>query len=408
MDILIIEDDEVIQALVAAVAQKKGHTTTVCASAEAGQTAWKEKKHPLIILDLNLPGMDGTEFCKWLRKEEEGADTFVVVATANNKVETFHNVLTAGANDYISKPLQPQLLAIRLEVAVSQISQILKKKEFQNEITQNEKRFRLLSENSRDLICTHNPDGTITYISPSSQNILGFSPQEILGKSFDDLKLDPNVFPLNKNCGTDEENGKLESTQVWRINRKDKEEVWLETYTQTNRDEQNKVKEIYSYSRDVTEQKNEEHQIKILAVLGENADSEAFLLAIIQEMEEKMKARVCIHTFSSSPDKLSYCFHSNSAPEDEIKLHKTINKETPHDKALFQPKTAAGVFHHIDGIGETEALLTQPIPGTFGRPIGKITITSNHPLTESERTKAILSLCATKIGCVLEEHITKD
>jgi hypothetical protein len=229
-----------------------------------------------------------------------------------------------------------------------------------------------------------------------------------MGKSFDDLKLDKSSSPLNTNMGNDEANGQIESTQVWRVKHKSGPEVWLETYTQSGQEfEMEELKEIYSYSRDITDRVHEEEQLKILSVLGDSSDSESFLKAIIVEMEQNMDVEACIHIHSTSPDSLSYCIHKNNALEETIKLHRNINRETPNDKPLFQGANAAGVFNHVAGTEELETIMTEPIPGTFGRPIGKITMFSKNKHSGSERTKAILKLCATKIGNVLEEHITR-
>jgi PAS domain S-box-containing protein len=407
--ILIVEDDPAVAALIAGVAEKRGHQTTTASSAEEGQELWTKSRHPLIILDLNLPGASGIEFCRWVRsKESQNKDTFVLISTANNKIETFHEVLNAGANDYLPKPVQPGLLAIRLDVAEHTIGQIIKKRKLEGEVDRNEKRFRLISENSRDLVCTHTPEGKITYASPSCHNLIGYSQEELLGKNFDELKLDGNAIPINTNMPKDEANGQIESTQVWRIKHKEGHEVWLETYTQNAEEfEKSEIKEIYSYSRDVTDRVHEEEQLKILSVLGDSSDSESFLKAMIVEMEQNMDVEVCIHIHSTSPDSLSYCIHKDDALEETVSVHRSINRATPNDKPIFQGSNAAGVFNHVEGTQDLEAILTQPVPGTFGRPIGKITMFSKNRHPESERTKAILTLCATKIGNVLEEHITR-
>lgn len=405
---LIVEDDPAIAALIASVAEKRGHKSTTSNSAEEAQEIWLKQKQPLIILDLNLPGMGGIEFCKWIRSLDEGKEAFILISTANNKVETFHAVLQAGANDYIPKPLQPALLAIRLDVAEHTIRQIQEKQGLKGEVGRNEKRFRLISENSRDLVCTHTPGGKIVYVSPSCRNLLGYTIEELLGQSFEDLKADQGSKPMNTNASLAQENGELESISTWRVKHKDGQEVWLETYTQSGEDNlTNGIREIYTYSRDVTDRVKEEQQLRILTILGENTDSESFLKAIIGEIEQKMDASACIHIHATSPDSLSYCINDDKTGEEAITRHKSLNKETPNDSPLFQCKNAAGVFNHIEGTQGLESVITQPIPGTFGRTIGKITIFSNHTISDSERTKAILLLCATKIGNVLEEHVTK-
>jgi hypothetical protein len=229
----------------------------------------------------------------------------------------------------------------------------------------------------------------------------------MLGKSFNEVKADPNANPLNLDIRNDEENGKLESLQTWEVQLENGKSLWLETYTQTIRDDNNAVQEIYSYSRDVTQEKQEENQLRILNVLGESKDSEAFLRDMIQELRGIFNAEACIHIHSSNPNTLSYCIYKKDILPDTLKLHRQICKETDQDTPQFQGQNARGVFHHLHNIENVEALITQPIPDTFGRAIGKITITSPEKIHYSERTRAIMTLFANKVGCVLEEHTTR-
>jgi PAS domain S-box-containing protein len=410
--VLVVEDDEAVATLIAGVAEKQGYQTSVCGNAEEAQKQWMAEGHELIILDLNLPGMKGMDYCRWIRAQErergrEG-DTFILVSTGNTKVETFHGVLEAGANDYIPKPVSPALLAIRLGVAHNTMTQVRSKREFQGESDRKEKRFQLISENSRDLVCTHSPDGKISYVSPACRNILGFEPSELLGKSFDGIKMDKKADPLNLEAAEDGENGNLETTRRWATKTKEGDVVWLETYTQTGMElGEARVTEIYSYSRDVTEEVKEEEQLRILSVLGEGEDSQSFLLAMIEEMEQKLEGSVVIHIHPSTPGALSYSVKNKRMGEDALLAHKNLNRETPPDKLIFQGRNAGGVYNHVEGCGALEAVLSVPITGTYGEPIGKITITSEGKITESERTKAVLVLCAGKIGNVLENHVTK-
>lgn len=404
---LIVEDEEIVQAIAAGVTEETVGTADTVGSAEDACVAWLKNQHELVILDLHLPGMGGEDFCKWLREQENGKDTFVLVCTGDSKVETFRNVLTVGANDYISKPLQPKLLAIRLEVAKNTIYQTRLQKALQAEVLRKEKRFRLISENSRDLVCTHTPDGTLTYVSPSAKNLLGIRAQELIGKTLDSLKTDPLAEPINLQAAEDEENGSLECTRVWAVIRPDQQPLWLETYSQTTRGDKGEVLEIYSYSRDITEAKMEEAQLKILTVMGDETDTQSFLDEMIREIENRLEAVVFIHVHGRPGETKSYRFKREGTSETLIAFHTELDKRTPNDKVTFQSTGAAGVYNTLPGSEGTDAVISQPILGSFGQAIGKITISRTGPLTESERTKAILTICAGKIGCVLEEHIMK-
>ena len=404
---LVVEDEEIVAAVSAGVAQETVGDTEISGSAEDATTAWLTRKHELVVLDLHLPGMGGEEFCRWLREQEEGKDTFVLICTGDNKVETFKNVLAAGANDYISKPLQPKLLAVRLEVAKNQIYQTRRRRELQAEILRNEKRFRLISENSRDLVCTHRADGTLTYVSPSAETLLGRKASALIGTKLDGLRKDERAEPINLTAGADEENGQLESTRVWEVRHPDGRTLWLETYSQATRGIRNEVTEIYSYSRDITDAKMEEAQLKVLSVMGAAADTQSFLMAMIKEMEDRWGGDVVIHIHGRLGERNSYKFSKEGQTPAVVAFHTELDKTTPNDKGIVQSTGAAGVFHNVPGSEDTDAIICQPILGSFGKAIGKITISRKTPLPESERTKAVLTLCASKIGCVLEEHIMR-
>ena len=67
---LVVEDEEIVAAVSAGVAQETVGDTEISGSAEDATTAWLTRKHELVVLDLHLPGMGGEEFCRWLREQE--------------------------------------------------------------------------------------------------------------------------------------------------------------------------------------------------------------------------------------------------------------------------------------------------------------------------------------------------
>ena len=123
MRVLLADDDAVTRTLVAAVITDLGHEPVV---AENGQRAWElfqSEPVPLAVLDINMPGLDGLDVCRNIRDHEEGRDTFVIVVTARDAREDLTAVLTAGADDYVTKPSSPENLRARLEIAQQRIIQ---------------------------------------------------------------------------------------------------------------------------------------------------------------------------------------------------------------------------------------------------------------------------------------------
>src|SRR4029077_17486004 len=83
---------------------------------------FQENPVPLVILDINMPGLDGLEVCRRIRKHEAGAETFILICTARDAPADLTHVLEAGAADYVTKPSSPENLRARLEIAKQRIA----------------------------------------------------------------------------------------------------------------------------------------------------------------------------------------------------------------------------------------------------------------------------------------------
>ncbi len=123
MRVLFADDDAVARALVGAVLADLGHEIVV---AEDGESAWQlfqDEPVPLVVLDINMPGLDGLTVCRLIREHEAGRATFVIMVTARDGRDDLRSVLAAGADDYISKPSSPENLRARLEIAGQRVVQ---------------------------------------------------------------------------------------------------------------------------------------------------------------------------------------------------------------------------------------------------------------------------------------------
>ena len=122
MRVLFADDDIIARTLMAAVLADLGHDATI---ADNGQSAWdafQARPAPLVVLDINMPGLDGLEVCRRIRAHEAGRETFVVVVTARDGRDDLADVLEAGADDYVTKPASPENLRARLEIAERRIA----------------------------------------------------------------------------------------------------------------------------------------------------------------------------------------------------------------------------------------------------------------------------------------------
>lgn len=118
--ILIVEDDVNISNLLKEALSQKGYT---CGQAFSGTEAalWLEKESwMLVLLDLMLPGMTGEEVLQLIRRQ---GDTPVIVLTAKDAMEEKLDLLTSGADDYITKPFDINEVIARVQIQLRHAGQ---------------------------------------------------------------------------------------------------------------------------------------------------------------------------------------------------------------------------------------------------------------------------------------------
>jgi two-component system cell cycle response regulator len=117
MKILLAEDDLTSRRILTAILKKWGYDTVVC---EDGDGAWKALQEPdaprLVLLDWNMPGLDGLDVCRRLRKKETTNPSYVIMLTGRGEKGDIVQGLEAGANDYIAKPYDNAELQARIGV----------------------------------------------------------------------------------------------------------------------------------------------------------------------------------------------------------------------------------------------------------------------------------------------------
>ncbi len=117
--ILIIEDDANIRAGLADALTMEGYEVTEAPSGFTGLQAYEENKPHLILLDLMMPGMNGYDVCRKIRRNDEA--TPIVILTA--KGEEIDKVLglELGADDYVTKPFSLRELSARIAARLRQV-----------------------------------------------------------------------------------------------------------------------------------------------------------------------------------------------------------------------------------------------------------------------------------------------
>lgn len=117
--ILIVDDDENICEVIKMYLETTGYNVKVAHDGKAAKEEFVNFSPNLVVLDMMLPGIDGMEVLKWIRKD---SNVPVIMLTA--KGETFDKVLALeiGADDYVVKPFEPKELLARVKAVMRRYS----------------------------------------------------------------------------------------------------------------------------------------------------------------------------------------------------------------------------------------------------------------------------------------------
>jgi phosphoserine phosphatase RsbU/P len=117
MNILIVDDDPTSRILLSATLKKLGHQVTAVCDAEQVLTALETGPVPLLISDMVMPGMNGLDLCKRIRAANRPQYTYIILLTSVTGKSGYLVGMKAGADDFLSKPLDEDMLAARLVAA---------------------------------------------------------------------------------------------------------------------------------------------------------------------------------------------------------------------------------------------------------------------------------------------------
>jgi DNA-binding response OmpR family regulator/HPt (histidine-containing phosphotransfer) domain-containing protein len=116
LTVLLVEDNVVQRTIVSGQLRMVGHHPIAVASGEEALTAARKTRPDVILLDVELPGMNGHEVCRMLKADPALASVPVAFLTAHTTLDDRLTGLSHGADDFLTKPLDPRELALRLQL----------------------------------------------------------------------------------------------------------------------------------------------------------------------------------------------------------------------------------------------------------------------------------------------------
>ena len=172
--ILLVDDDRLMLSLLKGILEPWGMQVTTCNEPRQARTMLSEVKPDLMVLDFEMPEMNGIEVCQQTRNDVSTATLPILFLTAHRDADTMQKVFSAGADDYVSKPVIAPELMTRIFNRLER-SQLFREQSQRDLLTQcwnqagSQERFKLLIEESQHL---HQP---VCFAVIGIQNLLSIT-----------------------------------------------------------------------------------------------------------------------------------------------------------------------------------------------------------------------------------------
>ena len=190
MEILYVDDEPALLQLGKEFLELEPDVKVTIQSGPLEALAILNDKHfDIIISDYLMPDLNGLEFFKRLRIT--GIATPFILFTGKGREEVVIEAMRYGVDFYIKKGGDAMSQFAEL---INAIRQCTARKEAEESLEHNARRFRTMIENQSELIALSNLDGNLTYVSNSVGRILGYAPEEVIGRNVSTLYIDPLAF----------------------------------------------------------------------------------------------------------------------------------------------------------------------------------------------------------------------
>lgn len=112
--VLLIDDDKVLSKTTSLRLEKRGYAVNVCNSAKEGLIVALEQDYDILLLDIKMPEMSGVEVLTAIREKKEKNLFPIIMVSSNEEQDDIVEALNLGANDYVTKPINIDVLVARI------------------------------------------------------------------------------------------------------------------------------------------------------------------------------------------------------------------------------------------------------------------------------------------------------
>ena len=117
MRLLVVDDDDITLELIGAMLRRRGYQVDTAADGQQALDILAARAHRVVISDWEMPGLSGPVLCERIRSGDFGGYIYTILLTGRNNTGDSVTGLNAGADDFITKPVDPDQLAARVRIA---------------------------------------------------------------------------------------------------------------------------------------------------------------------------------------------------------------------------------------------------------------------------------------------------
>jgi PAS domain S-box-containing protein len=425
---LVVEDNAGDRWFYSELLRARGYLVVPCESAERAWEAFQTDPSPLVLVDLILPGMDGAELCRRIRGHPRGSESVVLAVTGRDEPGSLSDVLRAGADDFIRKPVEPLLLAVRLEIAEQRMRDRAERSGTRAELEFKTWELEQLFRNISDVFFSVDlEERRLIQVSPAAEALLGYATGALLAEPglWRRVFLPPRegeTAPWDPGSGA-EAGDRI--VREYPLQRPDGAEVWVRASVSVERDPLSGHLRADGFVSDVTEEwmaaatlalRNQElASLYRVSEVGLTASSpEEAYAAILEEVARITDAPVVLlEQLDRAADRL-VVVASRGLPDGvgtlEVPLHQTpagVAVQTGRPLVDRDPRTRRDLAH--DALRALEPRLWASFPlSAGGAVIGTLTVVDREPRNVDERWTQLGASLATAIAAYMERMEAED
>ncbi len=183
MKVLAVDDNRTNLHILQVFLKKLGHDVILAENGEEAVRRFEQDAPDLVLLDIMMPVMDGFEAARRIKGRKSDRWTPIIFLSALNRDENLVEGLDAGADDYLTKPINFVVLEAKLRSMQRALS-------LQQESIESLRRVRAISDNVIDAIVTTDSRGTIASVNRSTERLFGWTATELIGRNLEVLMPD--------------------------------------------------------------------------------------------------------------------------------------------------------------------------------------------------------------------------